>query len=452
MIEQKNIFFFLVWHLVIERSVIFLNTEGKMPYIIAFFLDVLIIILLLRTRIFIKIMHAIINTIICIIKTIVKHKRQISLFFVFSLPIIMSILLVVISEIFVLAPVATDYEKTIVERKILTELKTFFKDCILYSPIVLLVFISLFIIFSEKGHNNTIIEEEDKPNTDKIIFLLTRMNLSMFAAYLVIFLTPIFLYINTKYHLFDIKIVDLIINFSFSEMIAENEEITLRILFIIFVLIPVYFIGIFTLPCDCMREAIDYYYKIFEPDFSALEHSKYYIYFDFPIINTLDLFKINRKIRKYIKYIQSQKTVKYETKNFGEISAGSENIFSDITLEYDNKEIKIGFSPSLLVSIDEDRLKYCLTIIDRYFEIFEMTKKAFIKTDSFNLIFKLKSEIEKSDNIDIEKILDEFKYPRLYFDIKNDKEIFMLTKYNRYTSFRVEIDSNGVMKLADTGL
>jgi hypothetical protein len=202
-----------------------------------------------------------------------------------------------------------------------------------------------------------------------------------------------------------------------------------------------------------MREAIGYYYNISEPDFSALEYSKYNIFFDSPIINILNLNKINRKIKKYIKYIQSQKTVKYETKNFGEISVGSENIFSDITLEYDNKEIKIGFSPLLLVSIDEDGLKYCLTIIDRYFEIFEMTKEAFVKTGSLiiNSILKLKSTIEKSDNIEIEKTLGEFEYPHLYFDIKKNNKIFLLVKWYWYT-FEVDIDSNGVMKVADTDL
>jgi hypothetical protein len=428
-----------------------------MPYIIAFFLDILIIILLLRTRIFIRIMTVIVNAIVYITKTTIKlitrYKKQITLFFVFSLPIIISILSVVISEIFVLAPVAADYEEIIVERKILTQLKTFFKDCILYSPFLLLVFISLSVIFQGKGYNSTIVEEENKPNTDEIIFLLTRVNLSMLAAYLAIFLMPIFLYINTKYHFFDIKIVDLIINFSSIEMIDENKEILSRILFIILVFMAYYFIGIFMLPGYCMREAIGYYYNIFEPDFSALEYSKYNIFFDSPIINILNLFKINRKIGKYIKYIQSQKTVKYETKNFGEISAGSENMFSDITLEYDNIEIKIGFSPLLLVSIDEDRLKYCLTIIDRYFEIFELTKKAFIKTGSLiiNSIIKLKSAVEKSDNIDIEKTLGEFEYPRLYFDIKRNRKIFMLVKWYWYT-FEVGIDSNGVMKVADTDL
>jgi hypothetical protein len=365
----------------------------------------------------------------------------------------MSILLVVISEIFVLAPVAAGYEETIAERKVLTQLKTFFKDCILYSPIVLFAFIFLSVVFSGKEHNNTSVEEENRPNIDKILFLLTRMNLSMLAAYLTIYLMPIFLYINTKYHLFDIKIVDLIINFSSIEMIEEKKEIASRILFIIFVLMAYYFIGIFMLPGYCMREAISYYYNIFEPDFSALEYSKDNIFFDSPIINILNLFKINRKIRKYIKYIQSQKTVKYVTKNFGEISAGSENIFSDITLDYDNKEIKIGFSPLLLVSIDEDRLKYCLTIIDRYFEIFELTKEAFIKTGSsiINSILKLKSVVEKSDNIEIEKTLGEFEYPRLYFDIKKNNKIFMLVKWYWYT-FGVEIDSNGVMKVVDTDL
>jgi hypothetical protein len=139
---------------------------------------------------------------------------------------------------------------------------------------------------------------------------------------------------------------------------------------------------------------------------------------------------------------RGNKMTVYKTKHFGKLTIDENNNKERAFLRY--KETIIGISMFNCNKYGEN-IKICFEIIDKYFEINEMGKKAimenFDKNENikkyFRNMFNTYGEkgfieifgIEKIEKLNIKKIIREIHYPDINFDIENDK-IILSINYN----------------------
>jgi hypothetical protein len=150
----------------------------------------------------------------------------------------------------------------------------------------------------------------------------------------------------------------------------------------------------------------------------------------------------------------------YTTKYFGEISIDETSDDVVIYAKYKNEEIEIIL---FNCNIYGNKLKDCLDIIDKYFEINELAKKSIIgdylsggvikeeyeeffdhEEDLFH-IFNIKSPEE----FDINRIIEELKFPTLYLRIeKNEIDCYIQYSMSKRldTIFVVGIDEKFKVK------
>lgn len=124
----------------------------------------------------------------------------------------------------------------------------------------------------------------------------------------------------------------------------------------------------------------------------------------------------------------------FKTKYFDDIKINQNSDFEHITIKYKNNIINILFYN---FNNHETKLKKCLNIIDKYFEIDKNIKKEIVKKYPENNILKncIKSHFDwlgekqlidmfgtnKFKNINIKKYIEKLIYPDLVFELKNNK-------------------------------
>jgi hypothetical protein len=164
--------------------------------------------------------------------------------------------------------------------------------------------------------------------------------------------------------------------------------------------------------------------------------------------------------------------IKCKTNNFGEI------IFDGFpghstSLIYKNKKIDVAFH--LFIELTETTLKRSVEIIDKYSEIYEMTKTAIIEkypeNETISNFFKSHFELMNDEQLlkifgtndfnklNINNAVEKLEYPRFFFDTCISKEIFLLVQYfnflptgideNNDIGLWVEIDFDNGIKIND---
>jgi hypothetical protein len=118
---------------------------------------------------------------------------------------------------------------------------------------------------------------------------------------------------------------------------------------------------------------------------------------------------------------------KYTTKYFGDICINEDNDFEYIDLYYENNVIGVTLGDCNLYG---NKLRICLEILDKYFEINEMTKKAifenFPNDETVKNFFDRYFGGINKDIDNIKKIVGKFEYADLTFGIENDQINFSI--------------------------
>ncbi|MCL1865264.1 MAG: DUF2004 domain-containing protein [Spirochaetes bacterium] len=141
----------------------------------------------------------------------------------------------------------------------------------------------------------------------------------------------------------------------------------------------------------------------------------------------------------------------YKTKYFGEIFIDETSDFEYIDVKYKNKEVNLSLSDCNLYG---NKLKTCLSIIDKYIEINEIAKKAilenFLKSETIKYYFECHFDIldeeqvleifgvKTFDKFDIKKAVEKLDYPSLLFGIEGN-EINLSVDYKVSEEYSDEI-------------
>jgi hypothetical protein len=141
----------------------------------------------------------------------------------------------------------------------------------------------------------------------------------------------------------------------------------------------------------------------------------------------------------------------YKTKYFGEIYIDETSDFEYIDVEYKGMEVNLSLSDC---NIYGDKLKTCLSMVDKYIEINEIAKKAILENFSkdetikyyFECHFDVLDEeqifeifgVKTFDKFDIKKTVEKLDYPNLLFGI-DDNEIRLSVDYKISEEYSDEI-------------
>jgi len=125
----------------------------------------------------------------------------------------------------------------------------------------------------------------------------------------------------------------------------------------------------------------------------------------------------------------------YVTKYFGSVSIDETSGFESLDVEYQNQAIQISLFN--IPCSNGDRLKTCLSIIDRYVEINEIAKKAMqencLVSDTIKFYFEhhfneLNEEeiqevfgVKTFDDFDATKTIGDLEYPDMLLSVKDDQ-------------------------------
>ena len=193
-------------------------------FFIILVLDIIIIILAVKTKIYAK-----------IISSVIKIMPHIVILFILFAPLLGFIfLLIICNSIFAASPEANILQ-TAIEYSIPKDLKEFGLNIITYSPIYLLILCLIYQAFSLKS------KKEENDNVNKIAYF--RMKTSILVNNATIILCTLFLIINYNTDIVNLYFVEYILHFSFHEL-GIHSEITLKTISII-ILCFLYYIGIF---------------------------------------------------------------------------------------------------------------------------------------------------------------------------------------------------------------
>ena len=215
-------------------------------FFIILVLDIIIIRLAAKTKIYAK-----------IISIIIKIAPYIVILFIlFAPPLGFIFLLIICNSIFTSSPEANILQIA-TEYSILKDLKEFGLHIITYSPIYLLIFC---FIYQASLYLKSKKEENDNVNKIKIAFF--RMKTSILVNNITIVLCALFLIINYNTDIVNLYFVEYILHFSFYKL-DIHSEITIKII-LINILGFLYYISIFMISGNFIDNVIIYTKEINE--------------------------------------------------------------------------------------------------------------------------------------------------------------------------------------------
>jgi hypothetical protein len=150
---------------------------------------------------------------------------------------------------------------------------------------------------------------------------------------------------------------------------------------------------------------------------------------------------------------------KYETKYFGEIIFNDFGDFLSALIKYNNYSIDIFLDRSIYVN----KINFCLSMINKYFEINNITKDAILKNYSKNKVLKkyfkdcfknfdegIRTSIfdtNKYKNINIKSVIDKMKYPDFHFTLNDSNKSELEIRQNYYLSKECTFGKSNVLSV-----